>query len=143
MDEDRITRLVDRDPDPESWVRALGVRAASPSAEDKEAVWHTLVVDRSVPISSIGAVTSAFWAPGHAELLRPYAERYLELVPHLHARGMIPAMVNTGRLFPPYGIDETFIERAHEVAASAAPVVRRRLDDRADEVRRMLVARSL
>ena len=101
VDEDQVRRLVDRDPDPESWVRALSVRAATPTAEDKEAVWQALTVDRSVPISSVGEVATAFWAPGHVELLRPYAERYLELLPHLHAGGMIPAMVYAGRLFPP------------------------------------------
>ena len=139
----RSARLVDRDPDPESWVRALAVRAATPTAEDKEAVWQALTVERSVPISSVGEVATAFWAPGHVELLRPYAERYLELLPHLHAGGMIPAMVYSGRLFPPYGIDAAFISRAKEVASTTAPVVRRRLGERAEEVRRMLVARSL
>ncbi len=143
VDEDQVRRLVDRDPDPESWVRALAVRAATPTAEDKEAVWQSLTVERSVPISSVGEVATAFWAPGHVELLRPYAERYLELLPHLHAGGMIPAMVYSGRLFPPYGIDAEFIARAQEVATTAAPVVRRRLGERAEEVRRMLVARSL
>ena len=52
-------------------------------------------------------------------------------------------MVNAGRLFPPIGIDDDFLARAHEVAGSAAPVVRGRMRERADEVRRMLVARSL
>ena len=143
VDEAQVRALVDRDPDPESWVRALAVRAATPTAEDKEAVWQALTVERSVPISSVGEVATAFWAPGHVELLRPYAERYLELLPHLHAGGMIPAMVYSGRLFPPYGIDAEFISRAKEVASTTAPVVRRRLGERAEEVRRMLVARSL
>ena len=55
---------------------------------------------------------------------------------------MIPAMVYTRRLFPLLGIDEGYLSRAGEVAAAAAPVVRRSLVERADEVRRMLVARS-
>ncbi len=138
-----MRQLRDRDPDPESWVRALAVRAASPTAEDKEAVWQALTVERSVPVSSVAQVANAFWSADHVDLLRPYAERYLELVPHLHAGGMIPAMVNAGRLFPLFGIDEDFLDRARETATSAAPVVRRRLIERADEVRRMLVARAL
>ncbi len=141
--EDAVRRLVDRDPDPDSWVRALAVRAATPTAADKEAVWQTLTVDRSVPISSVGQVATAFWTPNQVELLEPYADRYLELVPHLHAGGMIPAMVYAGRLFPPFGVDADFIARALQAAESAAPVVRKRLTERADEVRRMLVARSL
>ena len=50
------------DPDPESWVRALVVRAGRPSAEDKDAIWTAITADRSVPISSVGRVTTAFWA---------------------------------------------------------------------------------
>ncbi len=143
LDDDVVRRLVDRDPDPESWVRALTVRAATPTAEDKEAVWEVLTVDRNVPISSVGSVTAAFWSPGHADLLQGYPDRYLELIPGLNAGGMIIAMVNAGRLFPPIGIDDDFLTRADEVAGSAAPVVRGRMRERADEVRRMLVARSL
>ena len=143
VDDDQVRRLVDRDPDPESWVRALCVRAATPKAEDKAAVWQALTADRSVPISSVAKVTTAFWAPGHGELLRPYAERYLELLPHLHAGGMIPAMTYAGRLFPPVGIDADYPARAQEAAVSVAPIVHKRLVERADEVRRMLVARSL
>ena len=96
-----------------------------------------------MPISSVGEVASAFWAPGHVELLRPYAELYLELLPHLHAGGMIPAMVYSGRLFPPYGIDAAFVARAQEVGPRPRPSYARRLGERAEEVRRMLVARSL
>ncbi len=143
VDQDQVHHLVDRDPDPESWVRALCVRAATPTTQDKEAVWEMLTVDRSVPVSSVGDVATAFWRPGHVELLRPFPERYLELIPRLHAGGMIPAMVNSGRLFPPFGIDAEFIDRAREVATRAAPVVRGRLGERADEVRRMLLARTL
>src|SRR5205085_2628984 len=141
--EDAVQRLTDRDPDPESWVRALVVRAATPTAEDKGAVWDALTRDRSVPVSSVGQVASAFWSPGHDELLSPFAERFLELVPHLHAGGMIPAMVYAGRLFPSFGVDEDFIARALRTAESAAPVVAKRITERADEVRRMLAARSL
>jgi aminopeptidase N len=143
LDDDVVRRLVDRDPDPESWVRALTVRAATPTAEDKEAVWEALTVTRNVPISEVGAVTTAFWSPGHVELLQGYADRYLEQIPGLNTGGMIIALVNAGRLFPPVGIDDDFLARAQEVAGSATPVVRGRMRERADEVRRMLVARSL
>jgi aminopeptidase N len=143
LDEEQVRRLLDRDPDPESWVRRLTVRAATPTAEAKEEVWQAIAVDRSVPISSVGQVAAAFWSPGHVELLKPYAERYLTLLPTLHAGGMSPALVNTGRLFPLFGIDTDYFARAQEEASSAVPVVRKRLLERTDEVRRMLVARSL
>ncbi|MCW2849457.1 MAG: pepN1 [Marmoricola sp.] len=143
VDQDGVRRLVERDHDPEAWVRALVVRAATPTAADKEAVWQAIAVDRSVPISSIGQVATAFWVPSQVELQRPYAERYLELLPELHGGGMIQGMVKAGRLFPPYGIDEAYVERAIEAAVTSAPVVKKRVTERADEVRRMLVARGL
>ncbi|MDX6236063.1 MAG: hypothetical protein QOG10_878, partial [Kribbellaceae bacterium] len=56
--------------------------------------------------------------------------------------GMIPAMVFTNRLFPPFAIDQAFIEKAQESAQQAPPVVRNTLLERADIVSRMLHSRS-
>ncbi len=142
LDEGEVQALLDRDPDPDAWVRALTARAAAPDAAEKEAVWEALMVERKVPVSSVGLVTHAFWRPGQDELLRPYTERFLELVPRLHEGGMIPAMVYSGRGLPAFGIDENYLDRALESAQQAAPVVRKTLEERADEVRRMLRARS-
>jgi aminopeptidase N len=137
-----IRLLLDRDPDPDAWVRALAVRAATPDAEEKKAVWQTLTVERTVPISSVGQVATAFWRPGQDDLLAPYTQRYLDLVPDLHRGGMIPAMVFTSRLFPLFAVDQAFIERAKTSATRAAPVVRKTLTERADVVRRMLRSRG-
>jgi aminopeptidase N len=142
LDDGEVTALLDRDPDPDAWVRALTTRAAAPSAADKEAVWQTLMVDRKVPVSSVGLGTHAFWRPGQEEITAPYAERFLEMVPRLHEGGMIPAMVYAGRGVPAFGIDEAWLDRALQVAQDAAPVVRKTLEERADELRRMLAARS-
>ncbi len=134
--------LLTRDPDPEAWVRALAVRAASPDAGDKEAAWQALAVDRSVPLGLVQSVATAFWRPGQDSVLAPYAERYLDLVPGLERGGMIPAMVFTQVLFPQFAIDEGFIPRAQQSAQEAAPVVRKNLDERADLTRRMLRSRG-
>ena len=141
--DDVLDRLVERDPDPDAWVRALTVRTAAPDAEAKEAAWETLAEHRKVPISSVGQVATAFWRPGQDELLAPYAERYLEAVPTLDHGGMIPAMVYARALFPVFGIDADYLDRAVAVSRDAAPIVRARLAERADEVRRMLVTRGL
>ena len=140
--EDELDRLVSEDSDPDAWVRALTVRTAVASAEAKERAWTALVDERKVPISSVGAVATAFWRPGQEELLAPYAERYVEAVPTLHHGGMISAMVYAGVLFPLFGVDEAYLDRAVEVSRQAVPVVQARLEERADEVRRMLVART-
>ncbi|WP_405867272.1 aminopeptidase N [Streptomyces sp. NBC_01515] len=135
-------RLLTRDPDPDAWVRALTVRAALPDATTKAEVWQQLVVDRTVPINSMGLVAAAFWRPGQDELLAPYAERYLEAVPKLHLGGMILAMSYTHRLFPLHAIDASYIEQARQVSQEAVPVVRTTVLERSDEVSRMLRARG-
>jgi len=134
--------LLERDPDPEAWVRALTVRAAAPDAGEKQAVWQALVVERTVPVGSIGQVAPAFWRPDQDALLAPYAERYVELLPGFERGGMISAMVFTTRLFPLYGIDAAFLEKAQAAAQQCAPVVRKTLAEQADVVRRMLRSRG-
>ncbi|MCX5418309.1 aminopeptidase N [Streptomyces sp. NBC_00078] len=134
--------LLERDPDPDAWVRALTVRAALPDAAAKAEVWQRLAVDRAVPLHAVGQVAAAFWRPAQDALLSPYAQHYLDAVPHLHQGGMIPAMVFTNHLFPVYGIDPAYIETARLTGDKAAPVVRNTLLERSDSVRRMLHART-
>ncbi|MEV6483952.1 aminopeptidase N [Streptomyces sp. NPDC051576] len=134
--------LLARDPDPDAWTRALTVRAALPDAATKAEVWQRMVVDRTVPINSVGLVATAFWRPGQDALLAPYAQRYLEAIPKLHQGGMILAMSYTNRLFPLHAIDTAYIDQAREAAREAVPVVRTTLLERSDEVSRMLRARA-
>ncbi|MEU9992799.1 aminopeptidase N [Streptomyces sp. NPDC048045] len=135
-------RLLERDPDPDAWVRALAVRAALPDPAAKAEVWQKLVEDREVPVSAVGQVAAAFWRPSQETLLAPYARRYLEAIPQLHRGGMIPAMVAANTLFPPYAIEPAYIEEARQAAEQAAPVVRKTLLERSDVVRRMLHSRT-
>jgi aminopeptidase N len=137
-----VVALLERDPDPDAKLRALAVRAAIPDAAEKAAVWHALTVERSVPIGAFAQVAGAFWQPGRDELLAPYAEKYLELLPGLDRGGMIAAMRYTGRLFPLFGTDETFLDHAEKSAEKTAPVVRKTLREKADLVRRMLRSRA-
>ncbi|MFJ5641017.1 aminopeptidase N [Streptomyces sp. NPDC093223] len=134
--------LLERDPDPDAWVRALTVRAALPDPAAKAEVWQQLAVDRTVPVQSVGAVAAAFWRPGQDDLLAPYAEHYLAEMPQLDQGGMIPAMVYTSQLFPLYGIDSAFVEKAQQAGQETVPVVRKTLLERADTVLRMLRARA-
>jgi aminopeptidase N len=134
--------LLDRDPDPEAWVSRLQVRAATPDAAEKKAVWQTLATERTVPLASVYSVATPFWTAGQDDLLKPYAETYLELVPTIHRGGAMPATAFTRSLFPLFGVDLTYVERAESLAADAVPVVRTNLLDRADRVRRMLRSRQ-
>jgi aminopeptidase N len=142
VDADALEELVRADPDPDSWVRALAVRTAAPSESAKAEAWDAVVEERRVPITSVGLVATALWRPGQDDLVAPYAERYLEAVPRMAEGGMIPAMVYASRMFPLFGIGPEYVDRAVAASEGAAPIVRGRLEERADEVRRMLVSRG-
>jgi aminopeptidase N len=134
--------LLERDPDPEAWVNRLHVRAATPDAVEKEAVWHILATERTVPTASVYALAMQFWSAGQDDLLKPYAEEFLNLIPTLHRGDGEPAKAYTRALFPIVGVDETIVTRAETLATTALPVVRTTLLDRADRVKRMLRSRG-
>jgi aminopeptidase N len=133
--------LLVRDPDPDSKFRALAVRAATPDAAEKAAIWQ-LMVSRSIPIGSFRPVAGSFWRPGQEELLAPYTEAYLRLLPELDRGGMIPAMYYTARLFPLFAVDEAYLVRAEAATRDQAPVVRKTLLAQSDLMRRMLRSRG-
>lgn len=135
--------LLARDPDPDAKHRLVQVRAAAPDPDAKAEAWHVLTAGATVPVSFIREVAAAFWRPGQEALLAPYADRYLPLLPTLHGRGMILASNLTRNLFPVHAADDSFFERAQRAAEDAAPVVRKTLTERSDEVARMLRTRSM
>jgi aminopeptidase N len=137
-----VALLREQDPDPDAWVRAVAVGAARSDPDDKAAAWRAMAEERTVPITSVTQVAAAFWRPGQDAVLRPFAERYLELLPELHRGGMTPAMVFASRLFPVYGIDEAFLDRLAAAATGAAPVVSKTVTERSDLLRRMLRSRT-
>ena len=134
--------LLERDPDPEAWVSRLAVRAATPDPAEKSAVWQTLADERSVPISSIGPVATAFWSAGQEELLTGYGPVYLDLLPALGADDVMSATILTKWLFPLVGADLRFVEQTEQIAPTLTPVVRANLLERTDLVRRMLRSRG-
>jgi aminopeptidase N len=137
-----VADLQDRDPDPDAWVRALTVQAARPNPDDKQAAWQRVAVDRTVPIGASFTVATAFWRPHQEQLLVPYAQRYLDLLPDLERGGMIPAMSYTAALFPTFGIAPDYLDQVLAAAEQVAPVVRKTAAERVDEVRRMLRSRA-
>ena len=143
VDTHAVQALQARDPDPDAWIRALCVRASSPSAEAKEEAW-TALVERTAPIQAAHSVSAAFWRPGQDAVLAPYAGRYIEALPTLHEGGMIPGLALSATLFPVFAIDEAWVRHAREVAAAqAAPVVVGALTERSEEVLRMVRTRML
>ncbi|GAB2567876.1 aminopeptidase [Paractinoplanes abujensis] len=137
-----VRDLLARDPDPDATFRALAVRAARPDADEKAAVWQILTVDRSVPVSSMRDVTTAFWRPGQDAILSGYGDMYLRLLPTFDRGGMVPSMVYSSRLLPRFGTTADFPAQAERAVTDAAPVIRQTVLEYADELRRMIRARS-
>ncbi len=111
-DEAAVDRLLASDPDPDAGMRRLAVLAARPHLESKEEVWRAFFVDYSIPASRETLVLGAtFWRPGQAELLQPFARRYLE-----ELRTLKGGLLNQGltvRAMYPLGVgDATFVAAA-------------------------------
>jgi aminopeptidase N len=144
LDPTAVAELEARDPNPDSWVRALAVESARPDAAAKQAGWETVMVGQKVPIGSIGEVATAFWQPSQSAVLAPFAERYLDALGDLGSTGMIPAMSRAQTMFPLFGADSEFVDRVVRATETPgfSPVVRGRVLERADLLRRMLLVRT-
>ena len=141
---DAIELALAADPDPDAWLRALAVRTARPDVAAKEEAWRGFFDDRTLPVGMAGPVAKAFWRPGQAALLAPYADRYLTAVRGLGDTDMIVAMTTTARMFPRVAFGNGFLDDAMALARSGAlvPAVGNRIVECADEVRRMVDSRS-
>jgi aminopeptidase N len=143
VDAAEVEQLADSDPDPDTWLQVLTVDSARPDPARKDATWAAIVDEHKVPMGALSKIGSAFWRRSQGSLLTPYAERYLDLLPKLHLRGMIPALTLSAVLYPRAGVDPAFAERA--VAAAKAddvsPAVRRTVIEMTDRLNRMLRAR--
>jgi aminopeptidase N len=144
VDQAEVEQLVRFDPNPDSWVRALAVDTACPDSAKKETTWKAIVDDRKVPMGSLGPLRRAFWIRSQGEILAPYAERYLEILPTLHLAGMIPALTLSSALYPRAGVDASFAQAAI-VAAQAegvSPVVTKTVIEQTDRLNRILKSRA-
>jgi aminopeptidase N len=74
-----------------------------------------------VPLASIYSFTPLFWTGGQDELLKPYTEAYLQLVPTIHLGGTMPATTLTKGLFPQFGADLTFVETSAGSGSTCCP----------------------
>jgi aminopeptidase N len=136
--------LAGRDPNPDSWVRALAVRAARPDQREKLRVWETVVHKLEVPMGMVREVATAFWRPGQDELLAPFAERFREAMPSMGDAGWIAGLSISGSMFPIYAVDSAFADAvtASANASGISPVVRKTVLEKTDQLRRMLVSRA-
>ncbi len=143
FDEQVVADLLDRDPDPDCASRAVAVTAARPEESAKAEAWRELFDVRSVQAGHpTFHVAKAFWRPGQAELVRPWADRYLDEMQEV--RGGLLSMMSLVRSMYPLFADESFLERSREVAdhPDLDPTVRGTLLTGNDTLARMLRARS-
>jgi aminopeptidase N len=122
----------------------LAVDSSRPDPAKKDATWTAIVEDRRVPRGALATIGRAFWRRSHAEILAPYADRYLRALPTLHLGGMISALGLSSSLYPKAGVGAAFAEQA--VAAARAegisPPVAKTVVEQTDRLNRMLRARA-
>ena len=144
-DDARIDAELAADPSDVGRRNAAACRAAIPDAAHKEAAWRFLTGDGPGP-ETVTAVAGGFMQPEHADLLAPYAERYLSEMPGLwrmrdgHMRVRL-----ANALFPYPAVTAEFLSRIDEfIAAGAAdPGLARIVRDHRDTAERALRARTV
>jgi aminopeptidase N len=144
-DEDAVRRLLESDPDPDAGMRRLAVLAARPDVEAKEEVWRAFFVDYAVPASRETLVLgSTFWRPGQAELLAPFAHRYLEEL-HTLKGGLLNQGLTIRAMYPLGAGDEEFLAAAEAAAddTSLMAYARNQLRSNSFVLGRILQARRL
>ena len=125
--------------------RRLAVLAANPSVEAKEEVWRAFFVDYAVPASRETLVLgSTFWRPGQAELLAPFALRYLDEL-HTLKGGLLNQGLTIRAMYPLGAGDETFLAAAEQAAedTSLMAYARNQLRSNSFVLGRILQARQL
>ena len=139
-----VAALLERDPDPDARVRALCVRAAQPELAAKEETWSEVFEKKSVPAgTAMSQVAMAFWRPGQAELLLPFAHRYVDEATRLSGGGMLSVM-SLFRMMVPNVADDDVIARGRAAAEDPAmqPVVRSTMLTAMDTLARMRRAQA-
>ncbi|HET8559583.1 MAG TPA: aminopeptidase N [Marmoricola sp.] len=144
-DADAVAAARDRDPDPDREVWALAVRAALPEAAAKEEAWHPLMVERTIARTKARRLlVRMFWRPAQADVLRPFAGRYLSVMRGF-AGGMLGGMSLVSDMFPAAVGDAEFLAASVAVAEDDAvpPVIRQGLVHGNDALARQLRSRAL
>jgi aminopeptidase N len=143
-DEEAVQALLERDPNPEAYLRAYGVTAARPLEDAKAEAWERFWVDRAIP-AGLPAQDFArcFWRPVQHELMVPWAHRYLDELAALSAEGLLAAGTRL-RAMVPTTCDQAWLDRAQDLAHAegTVPIVRAQLLLAVDTLTRVLDART-
>jgi aminopeptidase N len=124
---------------------AAAARAAVPDAAHKEAAWTLLAESDDIGIEAVIEVSRGFNQPEHAELLAPYAERYLATLPAIwSSRGEFFRNVLGQLIFPYPAVSPELVERLDAfLAEDRDPGLARIVIEARDRVQRALRSRAL
>ena len=124
---------------------AAAARAAVPDAAHKEAAWTLLAESDDIGIEAVIEVSRGFNQPEHAELLAPYAERYLATLPAIwSSRGEFFRNVLGQLMFPYPAVSPELVERLDAfLAEDRDPGLARVVIEARDRVQRALRSRAL
>jgi aminopeptidase N len=140
-DDDAIVAEQDRDDTAAGRRHAQRLRAARPTAEAKEQAWLLATEDESLPNAEQSAIIAGFQQPEHRDLLRPYVERYFEVVGPLWERRTheMAEQVAVG-LYPHQLVDPAVIEATDNYLRTQqpAPALRRLIVENRDTMARAL-----
>jgi aminopeptidase N len=124
---------------------AAAARAAVPDAEHKAAAWALLAESDDLGVEGVIEVSRGFNQPEHAELLAPYAERYLATLPAIwSSRGEFFRNMLGQLLFPYPAVSPELAERLDAfLAEDREPGLARVIIEARDRVQRALRSRAL
>jgi aminopeptidase N len=139
---DAIAAERERDPSASGATHAARCEAALPDPAAKARAWAYAMAGGDTPIRLAAATADGFWQP---EFTDPsYVDQYFVDVPAMAARSG-PALAATvgGFTFPRYAVDAATIAKAEEMLArpDLDPILRRKVMDLTDDLRRCLAAR--
>ena len=139
--EDAITNELDRDDTATGHRHARRLRASIPTAEAKAEAWQLATEDESLSNAEQNAVIAGFQQPEHRELLRPYVERYFEVVgPAWQRRTAEMAEHIAVGLYPQLLVEQSVVDAttAYLKSEQPPPALRRLIVENRDQMARAL-----
>jgi aminopeptidase N len=141
-----IDAEVQRDPTAAGKRHGAQAAAARPQPQVKEEAWTTVVEDDTLANVTARAIIAGIAAPGQAELLRPFTDRYFQAIPGVWARrsSEVAQTVVIG-LYPHWDITEEGVAAADTFLSEPElpPALRRLVLEGQAGVKRSLRARKL
>ncbi len=141
-----IDAELERDPTIAGRRHAAASRAAMPDAAHKAAAWALLADSQDLGAQGVDEVSRGFAQPDQAELLAPYAERYLAVLPTIWSSRAEHLRILLGHaLFPYHAASPELVRQvdAFLAAENPDPGLARLLIEARDMVQRALRSRAL